>query len=338
MQTPLTFSQITSMASAFDWLAQNPALAAGLIAGVVALSVGLLTFTGVLLSNSHAMKRQVRQLQHDAMQSLRNREHASRQADLNREHAADQARIERLTTLRREVYLTAVPELVKAQGFLARLSKVDITDLAQLSPLEGLAIAASKISVVGSQPTALKARRLSSRYGETFLKGVGLLKSVPSLNANIRLYQNLYDQSQSEINRILSSITQLNETNTCTPEIAEGLNRSFGIQIENSKKHSTALTQAIQENNKIGLNYSKELLNELSQTSHEVDELLCLIRGELGLPTDLAEFRTQSAEAQDRIRTVLIGLGVGFEAVAPKPLPSASDPVEAQRPDLQPSL
>lgn len=323
-----------------DFFTKNPVLTASLIAAFVTLCVGLLTYRGVKESNREATKRLQNQLSHDADQQEKNREHSSRKAQLDRQHESLEAQKERLTTLRREVYLVAVPELIRAQGFLARLPHLDLSDHSQLSPLEGLASAVGKVAVVGTQPTALKARKLLSVYGEIFFVGLKHLQSITPLKDKARLYQNLYDKSQAEIQRIIEQITHLNEASLSTAETTEALSRSFDAQQKNAASSSEDLRRTNNEVNQFGLSYYKEFLQRLTKATQEIDELLCLLRSELGLAADINEFLAQSADAQQRMRTALEGLGVGFEATSPQQ-PStgsknADTAVEPQRPELQP--
>jgi hypothetical protein len=322
-----------------EWLTKNPALTASFIAAAVALAVGLLTYRGVKLSNREATKRLRDQLSHDASQQARNREHSSHKAELDRQHESLEAQKERLTTLRREVYLVAVPELIRAQGFLARLPQLNLSDHAQLSAIEGLAAAVGKVAVVGSQPTALKARKLLSMYGEIFFVGLKHLKSIAPLKDKARLYQNLYDKSQVEIQRIIDQLTHLNETRLATAEATAALSRSFDTQQENAASSDEELQRINSDIHQFGLNYHKEFLQMLTNATQELDELLCLLRSELGLSADINEFLAQSADAQQRMRSALEGLGVGFENAEPQQQltgsKNAETPVEPQRPDLQ---
>lgn len=312
--TALVGSDVSLLHSVLDWFAKNPALAASFIAASVALAVGLLTYRGVLLSNREATKRLRDQLSHDASQQARNREHSSQKAYLDRQHESTEAQKERLTTLRREVYLVAVPELIKAQAFLARLPHIEFIELTQLSPLEELASAVGKVAIVGTQPTALKARKLLSMYGELFLMGLGRLKSSTPLKIEARLYQNAYNKSQAEIERIIKEITLLNEKNRSSPEAVTALSNSFDIQQSNAARSSEELQEINIKINQIKIDYYKEFIQEIEKTAQESDELLCLLRSELGLAADLQEFLTQSAEARKSMRAALQNLGIDFDA------------------------
>jgi hypothetical protein len=120
----------------------------GLIASVLALG-------GVLIIDGRNTKRLKLQLEHDANEKAK----------------------ERTATLRREVYLPAMEELVNANAHLASLPQLDLSKVNAADGLREFFGASAKLQLVAEPKTAVLANELTALYGELVLKLVA--KSVP---------------------------------------------------------------------------------------------------------------------------------------------------------------
>ena len=109
--------------------------------GVIA---SLLTLSGVFMSNLSNTNRLKLQLQHDEREKAK----------------------ERTATLRREVYLRTVEELVRANAHLSGLPQLDITKTNLAEGLQGFASAAARLQLVAEPQTALLVNQLQADYSE----------------------------------------------------------------------------------------------------------------------------------------------------------------------------
>lgn len=164
------------------WAMANPVLTASLIAGTVAVFVGCLTLSGVVLSLANSRKESKR----------------------DRQHAADEAHKERIATMRREVYMEAVGELVTAQAYLGTLAQQNLTNTNLFSGLQGFQVAASRIAVVAEQATALKARALVGRYNVFLLTALRVILPLNMAKAEVASADKNYADSNAQTNRVLA--------------------------------------------------------------------------------------------------------------------------------------
>ncbi|WP_211621200.1 hypothetical protein [Paraburkholderia domus] len=256
------------------WAMANPVVIAAMIAGGVAFTVGFLTFFGVVLSLRNSRKESIR----------------------DRKHAADEAHRERLATMRREVYLNAVAELVKAQIYVGSLAKQDITKTNIISGLEGFQVAVAKVAVVAEQQTALKARELSSRYASLLLDSMRFLVPMALAKNASADFQRHYDASRAAVDAVLAEMDQLNKTGTPSPIAFSALKRSFDMHSSLAATHSANRDNANKMANAAEIDFAKSLPAKMKAISIELDDLACAIRLELNIETDRAAFGKQTEE------------------------------------------
>lgn len=271
LHAPVVLVPPVSSPGFWEWAYANPVVIAAMIAGGIAFLVGALTFNGVVLSLRHSRKESRR----------------------DREHSADEANKERLATMRREVYLDAVSELVKVQMYVAGLAKEDITEKNIILGLEGFQIAASKVAVVAEQETALRVRKLSSRYALIALNSMKILAPMSRARAAAKAAQQQYEASNDAVNGVLKEMDQLNKTGP-QPDKFVLLKNSFDMHSANAVRY--AEQRAFQNTLmvKAELDYAFSVRDELKSIAIEIDDVACAIRRELNIETDREEFRRQT--------------------------------------------
>ena len=137
--------------------------------GIVA---SVLTLGGVLIANASNTKRLKIQLKHDSTEKLRDRQ----------------------ATLRRDVYLNAAEELVKASSYLGALPSVNVATTNIGSGLQGFFVAASKLALVSDPSTAYEVNELVGQYGELFLKLTVKLLPLQSVKTDIGIRDDHYER------------------------------------------------------------------------------------------------------------------------------------------------
>ncbi|KVX69100.1 hypothetical protein WT34_24300 [Burkholderia stagnalis] len=107
-----------------------------------------------------------------------------------------------------------------------------------------------------------------------------------------------YADSSSHVARILAEWTRENEQGPMAKDRIEGLKRSFDMQQGYALQHSAAGARLRLEREKLALEYSTLLNQEVSALVREINDVVCAIRSELGLKTDDARFAKQITEFQ----------------------------------------
>lgn len=232
---------------------------AGLIASV-------LTLSGVLISNRSNTNRLKLQLQHDASENAK----------------------ERTATLRREVYLRAAEELVKANAHLAGLPQLDIAKTNLGDGLQGFFAAAARLQLIAEPKTALLVNQLAAEYGELVFKLMTHLLPVSRAKADIQIADDLYSKAQAEVTRILSEMAKLNESGRPDPQTFQALDTSFKFHQGQTVKYGNERSDAWERFNQHNLTFQRYLLTELRDIGSKQIPVMIEIRRDLGLTGDLA--------------------------------------------------
>jgi hypothetical protein len=257
----------------------------GLIASVITLS-------GVFLSNISNNNRLKLQLKHDA----------------------DEKTIERTTSLRREVYLRAVEELVKANSHLSSLPQIDVTKTNLADGLQGFFTAAARLQLVAEPKTSLLVSQLSANYGELVFKLMTDLIPVMKAKQDIEIADDFYNRTQTEINRILAEQRKINESGNQNPAAFQSLQSNFQFEQEQAAKYSADKSEGWERFNQHNITFQKHLLTELKEISSKQIPVMVEIRRDLGLTGDLSEVEAHMKQLWIRMEAHFDALIVALES------------------------
>jgi hypothetical protein len=246
--------------------------------GVIA---SIITLSGVFLSNISNNNRLKLQLKHDA----------------------DEKAIERTATLRREVYLETVGELVKANSHLSSLPQIDVTKTNLADGLQGFSIAAARLQLIAEPKTSLLVSQLSASYGELTFKL--MIDLIPLIKAkkDIEIADNLYNRTQVEINRILAEQRKINESGNQNPKAFQSLQSSYKFEQEQAAQYSAESSEGWERFNQCNITFQKHLLIELKEISSKQVPVMVEIRRDLGLTGDLTAIEEHMHQQWLRMET-----------------------------------
>lgn len=235
----------------------------------------LLTLLGVMLVNSSNTKRLKLQLAHESEEKAR----------------------QRRAELRRDVYLEAAEELVKASSYLASLPRADLSKQEVGSPLQGFFAAAAKLQMVSDTTTAALVSDLVSAYGELLLKIFGLVRPIHSARSSANDAAEQYELCQTEVRRVLAAMTQHNESGSTDAAAFDRLNRSFEFQHAQSEKYAKERSQHTDQAIKLELAFLRAYVPELKNVGLKTMKVMVEVRRELELHSDVDAF-TELLETQ----------------------------------------
>ncbi len=241
------------------------------------------TLSGVLILDRSNTVRLKIQLQHDAHENAK-------------EHTA---------TLRREVYLSAAEELTRANSYLAGLSQTDLSKTNAADGLKDFYAAAAKLQLVAEPKTAMLVNQLVASYGELTIQLMVRLLPLQQARSDIAIREDLYNKSQVEISRVLGQMAAFNETARLDGTVFNALQRAFEGYQQQSAKHAVDRGVAWNQFNRLNVNFSKELLTDLRAVLELQIPVLVEIRRDLGLTSDLNEYREQMKTQWNRMSTQL---------------------------------
>ncbi len=242
-----------------------------------------LTLIGVFVSNMSNNKRLETQLKHDALEKSK----------------------ERKSIIRREVYLLAAEEIVKANSYLGSLSQVDVTTTSIGAGLIGFFVSAAKLSMVADQKTARAVNDLVSLYGELIFRLMSKILPMQSIKSEIEIRNEHYNRTQSEIERILSEMRRVNESAEIDNLRFSALQRSFDFQQSEAKRIAEERNQFWQKFNNLNIEYIRALMHEMKEVSELQIPILVGIRKELDLETNEEEYRQILKSQREKINKQL---------------------------------
>jgi hypothetical protein len=230
------------------------------------LIASVLTLGGVLISNRSNTNRLNLQLQHDANEKAK----------------------ERTSTLRREVYLRAAEELVKANAHLAGLPQLDLSKTNLGDGLQGFFAATARLQLIAEPKTALLTSQLAAEYGELVFKLMTHLLPVSRAKTAIQIADNLYSEEHFEVRRLLSEMAKLNESGRSDPQVFQALDTSFKFHQSQTTKYADERSTAWIAFNQSNIAFQRCLLTQLRDIGAKQIPVMIEIRRDLGLTGDLA--------------------------------------------------
>lgn len=244
--------------------------------GVIGALVALL---GVWASNASNTKRLMLQLDHD-----------SREKDRDRK-----------AELRRAVYLDAIEETIKANAYLGSLATVDPTKKNVGSKMQPFFAASAKIWLVADSETALLTRKLTGLYGESFMRLSTKVITIRKLTSQIEDLTDWIDRAKKEVQRVNAAITQFHETCQSNQAIYTALLGSSKTSEEHLGKLLRDKADLWKRMIPARMEFGMYVLTELEKLQDFQVEVICSLRRELGLQTDVAQFKAQQEEQRQRI-------------------------------------
>lgn len=243
------------------------------------LLASALTLAGVMLSNRSNTKRLLKQLTHDSEEKSK----------------------ERINELRKDVYLKIVEELPRVGSFLGSIPQLDPTKEKVGDGLAEFFAVAAKLQLVSQHETSKLAGELVSRYGEILMNLLGRAAPIHSLSSKIQIASDFYERNQTEINRIVAEMTQLNESGESDPVRFSALQRSFEIAKKAADHFAESRSKSYEERAKLWKAYNVTLFEEMRSVGKIQMQLVVSIRSEFSLETNMDEFETLMKDNFERI-------------------------------------
>lgn len=243
--------------------------------GIVA---ALISLGGVVLSNRASINRLKEQLKHDAREKHR----------------------DRLATLRRDVYLKLVAETNRANGYLGSLAAKDPTEGDFGEPLQAAIAELTKVQLIGSREASAAAAELTALYGEALLRLIGIAKPMHEAKIDIKISDDLYQQSFAQGQRVLAEITAENESGAPDQIRLDSLFQSFEHYREQYSSQADERNAAWECYNTKHQDFARAVLEETKRLGPVQIKLTCAIREESGLDTDASELKRRLEDNYER--------------------------------------
>lgn len=269
--------------AAMPWIDTHQLLIGSAVAGGVAITVGLLTYNGVKLSQVEAANRLRDEL-----------EHSRQESEKDRLHAANEAHLERLRTMRREVYLDAAAQLVHMQTYINQLPNIKLGVDNGSDGMKSFQIAVERVAIVAEAETVTMARRLSYDFSVVIAEAMQFLTPALIRKGNAAIRQQHVDAAMREMERIMALMRNHEENNIQDQARYRALEQSYRSQDGIREHAQTELEAANADVIAATQQYVTFLREHMTRLWVQIHQLLAAIRAELGLVTNNDALQAQT--------------------------------------------
>lgn len=260
-------------------------------AGVFA---SFLTLSGVKLSNRHHSRNLMLQLRHE-----------------KEEKAA-----QRLSDLRRDIYLHAIEQFVHASSYLSSLPATDLNKAESAQPLQSFFAAAAKLQMVSENKTSALVSDLIGTFSVLHLRLIGAAQPMQQLLSEIDFYTTLCEGALAEQKRALAASAQFVESGD--RELDEtrrkALDHTLDTQTKLLRDHTETRQALHVERNALHGEFVKSLMMELQSINTKLQPIMVAIRRELRVDNQIDAYANAVSEQQDRVTNAVAELMAQLDA------------------------
>lgn len=230
-----------------------------------------ITFLGVMLSNRSNTSRLILQLNHDASEKSK----------------------EKISNLRREVYLKAVEDIEITNIQIGTLANRDLTNLNLTAELQVITASIAKLKLVAEPETTRLAGDLSTAFGALFLRLLPRLVPLQDAKTDIEVNNSAHVNSCAEASRILRQIHQFNEEGRQDVLIFQTLQSSYEFFSSQAQQYADARGRAYSVHASRLHEFHTMLMPEMIELSKVQLKVMVAIRKDLGIACDAADLQRQ---------------------------------------------
>ncbi len=251
----------------------------------------IIAFGGVLISNKSHAKRLKIQLEHDSKLKA----------------------IERKATMRREVYLNAAEELVRANSYLGSLTQLDLTKINIGDELQNFFVSFAKLGLVAEEETGRASSELMIAYSDVLFKMMAKVIPINDQKTQIAIINKHYDETQVEIKRLLAEMRHQNESVVQDEQVFNKLDASFKVQQEIAKDMADKRNECWNKINEYTKKFALELMDEMKAITNLQVPVMIGVRKELEIDTDIESYKElinrNTEQVKEQLDSFLASLG-----------------------------
>ena len=236
-----------------------------------AMVASAITLFGVMLSDKNNTTRLKLQLNHDASEKSK----------------------EKISNLRREVYLKAVEDIEITNVHIGSLASRDLTNSNLTPELQAITASIAKLRLVAEPETSKLAGELSSEFGVLFFKLLPRLTAVHNARADIEINNLLHESSSAEASRAIQQMNKFHEEGRQDENIFQALQSSYEFNSSQAQQYADERALAY-DALLVGMReFDKFLLPEMKELSKLQLKVMMAIRKDLGIACDAADLQRQ---------------------------------------------
>lgn len=237
--------------------------------GIVASCI---TLIGVMLSNKSNNTRLKLQLGHDSNEKSK----------------------EKISNLRREVYLQAVADIDATNIHIGGLQTRDLSNLAMTTELLAISTSMAKLKLVAEPKTTELAGELGAAFGVLFLKLLPRLIPVQQAKTDIEINDAGYISSSAEVTSLIGKMNKHNEEARQDAAKFQVLQNSYEFHSGQAKSYAEARAAAHLVHNARLEEFRKLLMPDMKEVQALQLRLMISLRDDLGIVSDIPALERQS--------------------------------------------
>ena len=240
------------------------------------------------------------------------RDYSREQSALDREHNSNESHMERLTGVRKDVYLELIGEFPTALSRLIALPLKDVGDLDPQAGLGPLISASSKIGIIGDMPTMAKSRSLIAAINSALPKAMVLAAPMRQLQDSAAENEKKFKSHQAKFDLLKPTVDDYNAKNIYT-EIAMVERESLVDAANQAAKYASLVAEQRAKFSSSYREYIGTMFAEARVINLKMDELISAIRLELGINPSFEELRATSLTMEQVARESIDSMYADFD-------------------------
>jgi hypothetical protein len=191
--------------------------------------------------------------------------------------------IEREQGIKKEVYMDAVEAITKSQNMIGNFSNLNISEEKITSTFSEQAGKIAKVQIVGTKETVQAVTVFMAEIGTATLYLMLERMTLINRKHNIEVSEVLRDKYQSEVDRYLSIMKNLNLAGNQDQGTWDYVNKSFKFECEQRDKHTKEIGELWAIQNKEHMTYVRQCMATFFEISNLLPQAVLSVRSELGL-------------------------------------------------------
>ncbi len=225
---------------------------------------------------------------------------------LQLEHDAKEKERDRLAVLRRDVYLQAPKEAVKALSYIASLAHKDLTKIGDDEGISGYAAVAAQIGVLSELSTVEAVNAFGNGLTKELTTALRELEGVQDTRVDIEIRDRRLAIVFDEITRMQAEQQKLSESGSRDRDRSDALQRWVEVRMEEASELRQELTTLRAAHQRALFDYHQAFFDRLQSLSSLSIDTMREIRKEIGLAHELNAFEKRMKQMSDELRDSVV--------------------------------
>lgn len=192
--------------------------------------------------------------------------------------------IEREKNIKKEVYLEAVEAITRAQNTIANLSNLGVATEELSKGIARDSGVISKVQIVGSERTVKAVTTIMAAVGTAILELMLERGELYERKGTIERLNNSRGARQSEIDRYIAIMKNLNLEGNQDPRLWDTINQGIEFETQQRDKLTTEIDSLWKAQNNNHLGFSKKCMERFFEITSLMPEAVLAVRTELNMP------------------------------------------------------